>query len=207
MGGLWLEGWITLAAVASQMGLFTAELSSDAYLLLGLSEKGMLPKFLSHQSKHGTPTCALLMSCSGVVVMLISFNFISIVEMLNVVYCIAELLEFCALIQLRRSMPEYSRPFKIPLGVRGLVVMLLPSSIFAAGVLMAPFCTLDWGIIGFTIGSVIIGIMLYYLLEHLRNQETVKFNRMEMLGAASDYRQLSENERSVSVVDGSDVES
>lgn len=47
IGGLWLKWWIQAAAAMSNMGLFEAEMSSDAYQLLGMSEIGMLPSVFS----------------------------------------------------------------------------------------------------------------------------------------------------------------
>lgn len=43
IGGVWLKWWIQAAAAMSNMGLFEAEMSSDAFQLLGMSEIGMLP--------------------------------------------------------------------------------------------------------------------------------------------------------------------
>ena len=43
IGGFWLKWWIQAAAAMSNMGLFEAEMSSDAFQLLGMSEMGMLP--------------------------------------------------------------------------------------------------------------------------------------------------------------------
>lgn len=43
IGGSWLKWWIQGAAAMSNMGLFEAEMSSDAFQLLGMSEMGMLP--------------------------------------------------------------------------------------------------------------------------------------------------------------------
>lgn len=187
---MWLEGWITLSAVASQMGLFTAELSSDTYLVLGLAEKGMLPKFLAHKSKYGTPTIALLLSCSGVIVMLISFNFINTVEMLNVVYCFSELLEFSALVKLRMTLPDYPRPFKIPLNVRAMTLMLVPSSLFAVGIILAPFVTLDYLVMLFTIICWALSITTYYALEYTRSHNILKFNEMQLVYSSASYERL-----------------
>lgn len=43
IGGVWLKWWIEAAAAMSNMGLFEAEMSSDAFQLLGMSEMGMIP--------------------------------------------------------------------------------------------------------------------------------------------------------------------
>ncbi|KAH0880280.1 hypothetical protein HID58_067674 [Brassica napus] len=49
IGGVWLKGWIQAAAAMSNLGLFEAEMSSDAFQLLGMSEIGMLPAFFAQR--------------------------------------------------------------------------------------------------------------------------------------------------------------
>lgn len=44
------------AAAVSQIGQFEAEMSSDSFQLLGMAERGFLPKSLARRSKHDTPT-------------------------------------------------------------------------------------------------------------------------------------------------------
>lgn len=43
IGGFWLKLWIQVAAAMSNLGLFEAEMSSDAFQLLGMSKMGYLP--------------------------------------------------------------------------------------------------------------------------------------------------------------------
>lgn len=43
IGGFWLKWWIQAASAMSNLGLFEAEMSGDAFQLLGMSEMGMLP--------------------------------------------------------------------------------------------------------------------------------------------------------------------
>lgn len=47
IGGAWLRWWIQASAAMSNMGLFEAEMSSDSFQLLGMSELGMLPAIFS----------------------------------------------------------------------------------------------------------------------------------------------------------------
>ena len=51
-------------------------------------------------------------TASGII-LLANFNFQKIVELLNTVYCFAELLEFAAFIYLRIKLPHLYRPFKV----------------------------------------------------------------------------------------------
>jgi hypothetical protein len=56
VGGQWLAVWIVIAAGFSQVGQYQAEMASDSYQVLGMAERGFLPKALGKRSKHDTPT-------------------------------------------------------------------------------------------------------------------------------------------------------
>ena len=60
VGGHWLSWWMVAAAAVSQIGQFEAEMSSDSFQLLGMAERGFLPKGLARRSKHDTPTVSSL---------------------------------------------------------------------------------------------------------------------------------------------------
>ena len=51
------------AAAVSQIGQFEAEMSSDSFQLLGMAERGFLPKALGRRSKHDTPTVSHMQLC------------------------------------------------------------------------------------------------------------------------------------------------
>jgi len=181
VAGRWLVALMVAAAAVSQLGQYQAEMSSDSYQLLGMSERGMLPKCLSVRSRFGTPTVGLLLSSVGIIIM-ISFEFMQIVEMLNVVYCLAELLEFAAFIRLRVKHPEMQRPFRVPLPTWALAVMLAPASILLLYVTLAPFVDGDVPIICFTLGAVALGCILYPLLGVARRRGWAEFHTVEQPG-------------------------
>lgn len=79
--------------------------------VLGMSERGYLPASFARRSRFGTPAVGILLSSIGIFTML-SFSFLEIIEMLNVVYSMGELLEFAAYVWLRVSRPDLKRPFK-----------------------------------------------------------------------------------------------
>jgi amino acid transporter len=143
-----------------------------------MSERGMLPKVLSRRSRHGTPTLGLLLSSLGILIM-ISFEFMQIVEMLNVVYCLAELLEFAAFIRLRIKHPHLQRPFRVPLPTWGLVLMLLPATVLLLYVVVAPFVNGNIATICFTLGSVAAGCVLYPLFGVARRRGWCAFHDLE----------------------------
>jgi amino acid transporter len=111
VGGKWLAALLVLSAVASQVGMFEAEMSSDSYQVLGMAQRGYLPKCFGARSRYGTPSVGILLSSLGLVPMLI-FNFMQLVQFLNAAYCLAELLEFAAFVYLRIKQPNLPRAYK-----------------------------------------------------------------------------------------------
>ena len=76
-----------------------------------MAERGFLPLAMGHRSGHGTPTVGILLSSVGVVCLSV-LSFVEIVEMVNSVYCMAELLEFTAFVWLRIKSPDLHRPYR-----------------------------------------------------------------------------------------------
>ncbi|KAM1033934.1 hypothetical protein ACFX13_038135 [Malus domestica] len=102
------------AAAMSNMGMFVAEMSSDSFQLLGMAERGMLPKFFGKRSRHGTPEIGILFSASRVL-LLSWLSFQEIVAAENL-YCFGMILEFISFIRLRVKYPATSHPYKILVG-------------------------------------------------------------------------------------------
>ena len=88
----------------------------------------------------------------------------------NAIYCLAELLEFAAFVWLRVKYPQLHRPFRVPMPVWGLVLMLLPASALLLTVLALPVWQRDWRTIGATLGAVVAGLILYPLLQVARKR-------------------------------------
>ena len=174
VAGDWLAWWVVVAAAASQIGQFQAEMASDAYQLQGMAERGFLPKALARRSRHGTPTVGILLSSLGVCC-LSTFNFVQLVELLNAVYCLAELLEFAAFIALRVTAPGLPRPYRVPLPVWGLCAMLLPAALLLATVLLLPVVTGAWATAAATGAALVSGFALYPFLSWLREARVVEF--------------------------------
>lgn len=174
IGGRWLAVWILAAAAASNIGQFQAEMSSDAYQLQGMAERGFLPSVLGRRSRHGTPTLGILLSSLGVLT-LSSFNFTQIVELLNAIYCLAELLEFAAVVYLRYKAPDLPRPYKIPLPAWGVALMLTPATVLLVVLLVLPVVAGNWVMVGWTVGALVAGFVLYPLLQMARERRWCEF--------------------------------
>jgi amino acid transporter len=159
VGGPWLAWWIVAAAAVSAVGQFEAEMSSDSFLLLGMAQRGFLPARLAARSRHGTPGLAIALSSAGIL-LLVPLSFLEIVDLLNAVYCLAQLLEFAAFIALRVRAPRLARPFRVPLSTAGCVLMLAPACALLVTVLVLPFVERDYKVLPWTAGVVVAGVVL-----------------------------------------------
>lgn len=125
IGGPWLGAWTVFAAAISNIALFQAELSADAFQLMGMADRGHIPKLFSKRSKFGTPTNGIILGTAVIIVMGTS-DFDSLIEMLNFNYAISLLMEYCAFLKLRITRPDLERPYRIPLNTVGCFILFTP---------------------------------------------------------------------------------
>lgn len=171
LGGVWLRWWIQAAAAMSNMGMFVAEMSSDSFQLLGMAERGMLPEFFSKRSRYGTPLIGILFSASGVL-LLSWLSFQEIVAAENFLYCFGMILEFIAFIRLRMKYPAASRPYKIPVGTVGSILMCIPPTILICVVLA--ISSLKVAVISLV--AVVIGLVMQPGLKYVEKRRWLKFS-------------------------------
>ncbi|KAL8099859.1 hypothetical protein AgCh_032203 [Apium graveolens] len=171
LGGVWLRWWVQAAAAMSNMGMFVAEMSSDSFQLLGMAERGMLPEFFAKRSRYGTPLVGILFSASGVL-LLSWMSFQEIVAAENFLYCFGMILEFLAFIQLRMKHPAASRPYKIPLGTAGSILMCIPPTALICVVLALS----SRKVFVVSMIAVIIGLVLQPCLKHIEKKRFMKFS-------------------------------
>jgi amino acid transporter len=105
IGGRWLGAWVVFAAGVSNLAQFQAELSGDAFALMGMADRGFVPKIFGKRSEHGTPTYSILLGLAVIIVMGTS-NLDTLIEMLNFNYALKLIMEYCAFVKLRISKPE-----------------------------------------------------------------------------------------------------
>ncbi|ONH92337.1 hypothetical protein PRUPE_8G169300 [Prunus persica] len=171
LGGVWLRFWVLAASALSNMGMFVAEMSSDSFQLLGMAERGMLPSIFAKRSRHGTPLVGILFSASGVI-LLSWLSFQEIVAAENYLYCFGMIMEFIAFVKLRMKHPAASRPFKIPVGTAGAILICIPPTllIFVVLALASP------KVMAISISAVIIGLVLQPCVEYTKRNRWFNFS-------------------------------
>jgi amino acid transporter len=135
IAGPYIEGWTVFAAGISNIAMFQAELSADAFQLMGMADRGHVPSIFSTRSRYGTPTYGIILG-TVVIVALGCSGLDTLIELLNFSYSIALLMEYAAFIKLRISRPDLPRPYKIPLGTVGCIIFFLPTLLFTLVVLL-----------------------------------------------------------------------
>ncbi|XP_019423384.1 PREDICTED: probable polyamine transporter At1g31830 isoform X1 [Lupinus angustifolius] len=178
VGGVWLRWWLQGAAAMSNMGMFVAEMSSDSFMLLGMAERGMLPEFFMKRSRHGTPLIGILFSAFGVI-LLSWLSFQEIVAAENFLYCFGMILEFIAFILMRIKHPNLSRPYKIPGGTAGAIVMCIPPTILICIVLALS----SLKVMVISLIAVAIGLVLQPCLKYVEKKRWMKFSHSSELPA------------------------
>ncbi|XP_010540726.1 PREDICTED: probable polyamine transporter At1g31830 isoform X2 [Tarenaya hassleriana] len=163
--GEWLGWWVQAAAATSNMGMFLAKMSSDSFLLLGMAEHGVIPEFFAKRSRYGTPLVGILFSASGVI-LLSWLSFQEIVAAENLLYSLGMMLEFFAFVRLRMKYPNASRPYKIPVGIIGSIVMCIPPTILISAIMA--FSTLKVAAVSLCI--VVIGLVMKPCLDHTKKR-------------------------------------
>jgi len=167
--GPWLGAWTVFAAGISNIALFQAELSSDAFQLMGMADRGYLPKIFSKRSKHGTPTYGLILGTAVIVVMGVS-DLDKLIEMLNFNYAFALLLEYAAFFKLRVCRPNLERPYRIPLNTLGCAIFFFPA--IAATLLVMSLATFTTYY--FAVGTWIAGFLVY--VAKRRSEQESRFS-------------------------------
>jgi Amino acid permease len=100
MGGAGLGAYTVLASAISNIALFEAEMSGDAYQLMGMADRGLIPKWFTKRSRFGTPVNGIVTGTIVIILMSVA-DFDQLVEMLNFAYSLSILLEYAAFAKLR----------------------------------------------------------------------------------------------------------
>jgi len=171
IAGAWLKYWVEIGAVLSTVGLFEAQLSSASFQLLGMAEMGILPSAMATRSpSYNTPTWGIVASACGTLVLSYA-SFANIVSAANFLYSCGMLLEFASFLWLRRKFPLLKRPYRVPLGIPGLVFMCAVPVAFLIFVM-----TLANSVV-YILGSsvTVVGILGYFLMTTCKARNWITF--------------------------------
>jgi amino acid transporter len=129
LGGPWLQGAIVISALVAQAGLFSSLLLSGSRLPAVLGADHYLPESLSYVNpKTGTPVRSIVLSCL-IFGVFIALDFSTLIDADILLTLFTLLLEFAALIALRKRFPNMVRPFRVPGGWFGAIgIAIVPTA-------------------------------------------------------------------------------
>lgn len=120
--GPWLGAALVAAAMISEFGTFNSLVMSYSRLPVAMAEDGHLPKIFTHKLKNGAPWFSILiLSIAWAASLGLSFDKLIMLDIL--LYGASLILEFVALIVLRIREPQMARPFRVPGGMFGAIVL------------------------------------------------------------------------------------
>ncbi|HEY1271638.1 MAG TPA: APC family permease, partial [Terriglobales bacterium] len=125
IGGPWLGGWMTIAALVTNLALLNATVLSSTRMPFAMAEDGYLPRALTGvHPRYATPWIAIIASAVayGLLAQLKLTQLISVYSWLRIATTVLTVL---AGWQLRRRQPGMKRPFRIPGGRLGLLYAVI----------------------------------------------------------------------------------
>jgi amino acid transporter len=165
IGGETLAVAIALAGVIGAIGSFSALMLSFTRLPLVMAEDGYLPRVVTRQhSRTGAPWVAII-ACAVLWAVCYPLGFEKNLVLDVLLTGLSILLEFWALVALRIREPELVRPFRVPGGITGAIVIGLPPLALMVAAVMRNRSEFVGDTNGLVIGIAIIaaGVLLYFL--------------------------------------------
>ncbi len=179
-GGTLLALIMSAGALFSALGQLNAGILSDSRVPFILAHEGYLPETLKKiHPQYGTPVNSIL--CSAVTCSLFSLcSFQNLIIAGVTLSMFALSIKFLALIALRVKMPHLHRPFKIPGGIFGVIlVSLLPTSLMIVGIASM------WQDVAFqqallvSFGAIVTGPVCYKILKRTFHTKELSDKNLE----------------------------
>ena len=173
IGGETLAIAIALAGVIGAIGSFSALMLSFTRLPLVMAEDGYLPRVFSRlHPRTGAPWVAIA-ACAILWAVCYPLGFERNLILDVLLTGLSILLEFWALVALRIREPELVRPFRVPGGITGAVVIGLPPLALMAVAVVRNRREFVGDTNGLVIGIVIIaaGVLLYFLSRMVQRRK------------------------------------
>jgi len=125
LGGKALAAAVVVGGAICGIGMFNALLLSYSRVPAVLAEDGFLPRvFARRNSATGAPTVSIL-ACAVCWTAALTLGFDRLIELDVLLYGGSLMLEFVALTALRRREPALARPYRIPGGIAGTVLIAI----------------------------------------------------------------------------------
>jgi amino acid transporter len=161
---------LVLGGMMSAFGMFNALVMSYSRLPLAMSQDGMLPAvFQKLHPKTRAPWVAIIVCAAGWA-MCLGLGFERLVTLDILLYGMSLTLEFVALVALRIKEPNLRRPFRVPGGTPGAVLLGICPVLLLGFAMVHGESEHIWGMNGLSFGLLLImaGFLVYWAKATVR---------------------------------------
>lgn len=120
-----------ITAVIANLSMYNSYLASGSRGFFALSDDGLCPAiFKKIHKKYKTPHTAIIaMAITNLILCEIGFDVLVVIDVFLLMF--AYVMIYISAIVLRVKEPDLKRPFKIPLGTKGVIAMCIPPVLLA----------------------------------------------------------------------------
>ncbi len=122
---------VVAGGMINSVGMFNPLMMSYSRLPFAMAEDGQAPRILLRHNRRGVPWVSVT-ACATIWALALRFSFERLISIDLVLYGASLLLEFAALVVLRLREPHLDRPFRVPGGTAGAIVIgVAPAAMIA----------------------------------------------------------------------------
>ena len=157
LGGPLLRIALVVGGMVSAFGMFNALVMSYSRLPLAMAQDGMLPQVFTREWKRTRAPWVSIAACATGWALCVGIGLDRLVTIDILLYGASLSLEFAALIFLRVKEPDLPRPFKVPGGMFGAILVgIAPIFLLSFSVVRSQSERI-WGMSSFAFGVLLIG--------------------------------------------------
>ncbi len=159
---------MTIGGLASTMGTYNTYLFTTSTALQAIAKDGMAPSIFNALPQYKTPVVAIIffsLTTAGLVLL----DFSVLVEIESLLYCTHALLLCSSVIRLRFIEPKLERPFALPGGKVGVILITLPPILVLLGVIATLFYN-GWLFPLISLGVLFAGALVYITKEMIQQK-------------------------------------
>jgi amino acid transporter len=168
LGGPLLRVGLILGGMMSGFGMFNALVMSYSRLPLAMAQDGMLPQVFGklHPRSRAPWVAILVLACCWA--MCLGLGFERLVTLDILIYGASLTLEFAALVALRIREPNLKRPFRVPGGLLGAILIGVPPALLLIFSIVRSQREMVLGMSSFAFGMILIGLgVAVYAVNYL----------------------------------------
>jgi amino acid transporter len=158
LGGPLLRVALILGGMMSGFGMFNALVMSYSRLPLAMAQDGMLPQFFGklHPRSRAPWVAIIFLACCWALCLGLGFERLVTLDIL--VYGASLMLEFAALIALRLREPNLHRPFRVPGGLAGAMLIGVPPAMLLIFSIVRSQRETILGMSSFAFGAILVAL-------------------------------------------------